>query len=245
MKFRFKDKTFSFPSTLSEITLGQKIEYENKYGKELDNKYKKIIGEEALNKSSKKNIDNDASLEKEKVLTPIQELELTELQIDIACKNFSFFTGIPLEDVKNINIDQVLNVYYSCFEQLNKEEDMKLEDKYLWNNEYWYLNDYKTNHTSDTTFNEFITAKQIVKNFYDLGEGKWDSLPYLCAIFLRKEGESFDEKLIVENSERIKLMYGLPLNIALSVAFFLSVSMIIYMNRLVYSMQQQEVRDQT
>lgn len=236
MKFKFQNKIYNLPTSLSQISLRQKIDYENKYGKELDGIYKKIVGEDALKKSAAQGVSAEQILKDENKLTPFQELELTEHQIDVAYKNFAFFSQIPLDDARNIEIDQVLNIYYSCYAQLYNEEYIP-EDKYLWNNEYWYIDTQELSHKSKTTFNEFVTAKQIVKSFYDLGEGKWDSLPYLCAIFLRKEGEKFEEDMI---DERAKLMYDLPLNIALGVAFFLSISMSIYMRHLQYSLQMSE-----
>lgn len=239
MKFKFQNKIYNFPTSLNQITLRQKIDYENQYGKELDQIYSQIVGEEILNQAKEKGVSAEQILKDENKLTLVQELDLTEHKIDLAYKNFSFFSGISLEEARRINIDKVLNIYYACFEQLYKQE-FKLEDKYLWNNEYWYIESSELSHTSTTTFNEFVTAKQIVKNFYDLGEGKWDSLPFLCAIFLRKEGEKFEENMIIEDSERVQLMYNLPLDIALSVAFFLSISMSIYMKDLQYSLLMSE-----
>lgn len=238
MKFLFQNKTYNFPTSLSQITLKQKIDYENTYGKELDEKYKKIVGEDIINQAVKNGVTVEQLLKEENKLTPLMELDLTEHVIETACKNFSFFSEISLDEVKNINIDQMLNVYYSCFHQLYNE-DRKLENRYLWKGEYWYIEKPELSHTSNTTFNEFITAKQIVKNSYELGEGKWESLPFLCAIFLRKEGESFNENMIIEGSERLKLMYELPLDIALGVAFFLSNSMSIYTKGLQFSPKTQ------
>lgn len=212
MKFHFNDKVYNFPTCLRDITLKQRIEFDNLYGKEIEETHKTIY-----------KANEDGSVE------VLDEMEATLFQLDIACKNFSFFSGIPLDDVRKLPMDQVLNVYHSCFAEILKEEqEIKLLDKYYWNDELWVLETPEINHESKMSFNEFVTAKQIVKTMHDLGSGQWDSLPSLCAIFLRKENEPFDEKFISGTTNRSKEMLELPLDIALCVAFFLQISMSMY-----------------
>jgi hypothetical protein len=79
-----------------------------------------------------------------------------------------------------------------------------------------------------------------VKALNELGKGIWESMPTLAAIFLQKEGETFSEELISGDSERIKLMYELPMDIALSVAFFLQSSMSLYTNNLASSILEEQ-----
>jgi hypothetical protein len=43
MQVQINDKTFTFPSSLSEFTLGQRIDFQEQYGNELDEMLKSII----------------------------------------------------------------------------------------------------------------------------------------------------------------------------------------------------------
>lgn len=212
MKFKFQDKTYRFPSALSEIKLRQRIEFNNLYGKEILKRQDEIFEK-----------DEEGNYK------PKDQTEAVLHVMDVACKNFSFFSGIPLEDVQQIPIEQVMNVYHSCFDVISKQEnEMKFSQKHYFKNELWTIESPEINYESKMTFNEFITAKQIVKTMADLGEGQWEALPSLCAIFLRKEDEAFDEKFISGQTSRVQDMMDLPLDIALNVAFFLGISMISY-----------------
>lgn len=204
MKFIFDHKTYNFPTSLRDITLKQRIEFDHLYGKEILSKQKEVL-------ESK------------------DELESTMFQMDVACKNFSFFSGIELEEVRKLPMNQVLSVYQACFEQIAKEEqELTLQQRFEWKDELWDLEAPELNHESKMTFNEFVTAKQIVKTMHDMGSGQWDALPSLCAIFLRKVDEPFDEKFISGSTDRTDEMMDLPLDIALSVGFFLRISMSTY-----------------
>lgn len=223
MEFIFQDKTYGFPTSLSAITLQQRIDFHEQYGKdisEIETGYSEIEG-------------------------GIDEIDLLEHQLSVACKSFSFFSGIPLEDVFKIPVSQVSNVYHACLKQLlEQQEDIALETKFLWGDDIWTLAHPDLTYQSELTFNEFITSKQIVKQMDSLGKGRWDALPFLCAIFLKKEGEQFDEAWVADGSERLELMKQLPLDIALSVGFFLNCSMSMYLHTSA-SLEAEAVKDQT
>jgi hypothetical protein len=93
------------------------------------------------------------------------------------------------------------------------------------------------------SLNEFLHAKEIVRQLVSVGSGNWEPLPYLCAIYLRKKGEPFTEELVTEGSERIELMKTLPLDIALSVGFFLTDTMSLYLKTSQSSNQAEEAKD--
>lgn len=204
MKFNFQNKEYNFPASLSDISLGQRIEFNNLYGKEM--------------------------MEKQNTIDSTDEVALVENHLEMACKSFSFFSGIALDEVFKIPMNQVLNVFENCLKSLlEQQEEMELAVELFWNDAIWVLVQPELNYQSEMTFNEFLTSKQIVKSMVDMGNGQWEVLPYLCAIFLKKENEAFDESWLAQGNERIELMKSLPLDIALQVGFFLRSSMNLFL----------------
>jgi hypothetical protein len=204
MKFQFQNKEYNFPASLSDISLGQRIDFNDLYGKEM--------------------------MEKQNTIDSTDEVYLLENHLEMACKSFSFFSGIALDEVFKIPMNQVLNVFENCLKSLLEQQgEMELTVEFFWNDAIWIIEQPKLNYQSEMTFNEFLTSKQIVKSMVDLGNGQWEVLPYLCAIFLKKENEAFDEAWLSEDNERIELMKSLPLDIALQVGFFLSSSMNLFL----------------
>lgn len=229
MQFKYKNKKYSFPTSLIDVTLGQRIEFEKVHGTVIAEMQKEVY-----------KVDEKG----EKL--PADEVEVMLLNIQIANRNFSFFTGIPLEEVeKNIPIETVISIYHSCFEILYQEQDnIELEAEYLFNEEFWKIEKPELSYQSELTFNELICSKQIVKQMHDMGAGNWESMPFLAAIFLKREGEVFDESWLNPEGERIKLMYELPMNIAVSVGFFLAVSTSLFLTTSQYSEEEVAQKDQ-
>lgn len=225
MKFIFQKKAYEFPTSLSSITLRQRIDFNTQYGRDLFEERVKLleIEEESEEKDSK----------------------LTELYLMTACKTFSFFSGIPLEDVVKIPINQVMNVYENCMKGLlDQQEDIELQNEFVWNDEIWILGAPELTYQSNLSFNQFLTSKQIAKALHDMGLGMWETLPKLCAIFLKKDGEEFDEAWIADGNERHELMLDLPLDIALQVGFFLKSSMISFSQTFQSSPEEEMEKDQ-
>jgi hypothetical protein len=219
MKFTFQQKEYAFPTSLSQITLGERIAFYRQY--EID-----IAAEVA--DTPEANPEQD-------------ELALVELNLDKACKAFSFFSKIPLEDVQAIPVTQVLNVYLNCLKQIVQQQDeIDLQTEYEWNGELWYLEHPVLTYQSAMSFNEFVSAKQIMKQMQNLKAGLWEALPYLCAVFLRRYNEPFQEKFVAPDNERLAMMNNLPLDIALSVGFFLNDSMNTFLSTFLSSAAGQE-----
>ena len=225
MKFMYKDSEYDVPTSLSQIKLRQKIEFDNLYGERIEALKNEVFGDE--NKE-------------------VSDLDSMLLTFSVAAMNFSFFTGISLEEVEqNIAVDDVLNIYYSCFYQLfQQEEELELQPEYLWKDEFWKLESPELTFESKITFNEFITSKQIVKEMSELASGHWESLPYLACVYLKREDESFEEKWLAPGSERMEMMLDLPMDIAVAVAFFLQSSMSMYLKTLAYSQEEEAEKDQ-
>lgn len=229
MQFTYQNNKYSFPTTLRDITLSQRIQFDKVHGTAINDLQNVVFKQ------------NDAG---ENI--PADELDELLFNIEVANRNFSFFTGIPLDEVeKNIPIETVLNIYHACFQQLyQQQESIKLEEEYLWNDEFWRIEKPELTYQSEITFNELIVSKQIVKQMHDLGAGQWESMPYLASIFLKRENELFDEKWMLPESERIKMMYELPMDIAIAVGFFLAISTSLYIKTSQYSQEEELEKDQ-
>lgn len=210
MKLLVNDIEKNIPFELAGITLGQFIEYYDKYGRELDVKLDELIGK-------------TYESQEEKELN--QELDINT-HIDEECIAWvSYWTGFSFEDIKDKpDILPVLSEYRKFREKLKQSEDLAktLSGLIEWDGDKWEVQDYTVNPSSSMTFNEIITSKEIIRQIHALGKKKWDALPYLCAIFLRKVDEPFSDDFLKDGSERMKLMQSLPMNYAIQVAFFLS-----------------------
>lgn len=208
----------TIPSSLSEITLGQKIEFQRKYGNIHDEKLKSIL---------------EIKDEFEK------ELELTQFQVEQMFDTFAFFAGVEPQALRESEfVDAVANIYYSCLSELNIEQNIvEPLREFVWKGEMWYLDAPSLKHGDKMTFGEVIDSKQVIQNMIGFGANKWECLVPLASIFLRKKDEAYQESFLYENSERQNLMYGLPFDIALHVAFFLKGSMSLYMKNSRYFTQ--------
>lgn len=224
MKVTINEQEYDIPASLAAVTLQQRIDYENQYGKDLRKQLAKIL-----------EIKNGH----------LQELEFSLYHCELACKTLSFFAGIPLETVNNTYINDVLSVYHSVMKSYTEEYDFtstefQLENEFGWKDELWTIAGPVLNPDSKMTFGELITAKQAVQNMMQLGDEKWESLLPLCCIYFRKKGEAFNEEFLNETGERYLLMKSLPLNYALHIAFFLIGSMDSWLKTFQYSRNQED-----
>lgn len=208
----------TLPTSLSEMTLGQRIDFYEQHGRELDEMADSIA-------------NMPDSTEK--------ELEIAHLQMEKMFRTFAFFTGTNAEQIKQSEfVDKVANIYYASLSTLlEDEEEIEPQQSFIWKGEHWELHEPELKHGSTMTFGEIIDAKQMVQNMADLGRGKWESLQKLCAVFLRKKGEPYHESFLYDGSDRLLLMRDLPMDIALQVGFFLLGSMSLFINTFRFSTQ--------
>ncbi|HTE33022.1 MAG TPA: hypothetical protein VK666_21715 [Chryseolinea sp.] len=216
MRILINDKEVVFPSSLSEITLGQRIAFQQQHGNDLDKMAKSIM---------------------EMKEGPLQDLEVMEFNFEKMFRTFAFFAGTTVEAIKESKfIDDVASIYYSCLAVLFDEEAaLDYQTEFIWEGETWVLGSAELNQASKKKFAEFVDAKQIVKDLVHLGQSKWEYMLPLCAIYLRRKDEPYSEDLVYEGSDRQELMKSLPMNIAMQVGFFLTASMNISMNILKFS----------
>lgn len=205
MKIILNGKQVTIPSSLSEITIGQRIDFHNQHGQLLDQMLESIL-----------------KMEDE----IFRDLELLQWQNEKMYRTFAFFAGTTPEALKESKfIDEIATIYNSSLAVLlEDEQNLELQREFVWKGEQWVIAhpELKQGHTM--TFGELIDAKQTIQDIVQLGRGKWEYMVRLCAIYLRKKGEPYSEEFLYEDSERLKLMHELPMNIAMQVGFFLSVS---------------------
>lgn len=199
------------PSSLREITLKQRIDFQNEHGNILDEMLKSILEIKD---------DND------------RELELLQFQFEKMYRTFAFFAGTTPEAVKESeHLDHIANIYFSCLQVLTEQEnELTLEHEFVWNSEEWLLQAPELKNGDKMTFGELIDSKQIVQDMMRLGKSQWEAMLPLCAIYLRKKDEVYQENFLYDDSDRLKLMESLPMDIALQVGFFLSSSLNMYRN---------------
>lgn len=213
MRITVNDIEVIIPSSLSEMTLGQRIDFQIEHGNELDEMVKSIM---AIKDEQEK------------------ELETIEFFFEKMFRTFAFFAGTTVEAVKESSfIDEISSIYHSSMAVLFEEEQsLEVQRFHYFKNEQWELQPPQLKNGDRMSFGEFIDSKQLVKDMVELGKGKWEYLLPLCAVYLRKKDELYDESFLYEGSERLTLMRDLPMDIAMQVGFFLSSTQNIYMNTL-------------
>lgn len=220
MRVTINSKEIIIPSSLSEFTLGQRIEFHNQHGRLLDEM-----------------LDSILQMEDEY----FRELELVQWRSEKMYRTFAFFANTTVEALKeSAFVDEVARIYYASLAVLlEEEENLELQLEFNWKGEDWELAPPEFTRNTKIKFGELIDAKQIIKDMIEMGRGKWEYMVKLCAIFFRKKGEPYDESFVEEDSDRLKLMHELPMNIALQVGFFLSGLINISMTHLTFSANQE------
>jgi len=236
MEVIVNDIKHDVPFVLSDITLGKYIEYYDMYGRDLDAQLDAIL---------KKDYKKELAEKFEEVTETDVELYL-QMDIDAHVDNealawYSFFTGCDLYEVRDKPFIAPVLSQYRVFRFLLKES-MEQANAFPfeieWNDELWAIQNFTVNPASEMTFNEIITSKEVMRQIHSISKGKWDAMPYLCAIFLRKKGEAFSDEFIHEESDRLKAMNDLTMDHAMMVAFFLTNCVSIWSNTLAYSEDQ-------
>lgn len=209
MKVSINNNWVTVPSSISEITLKQKIDFQATHGLELDAMLKSIL-------EMPEGID--------------RELETTQFQFEQMFRTFAFFTNCSVEALKESEfIDKIAAIYFANLAGLNQQEaEMEAVTEFTWQNEVWVIDHPILKNGDRMTFGEFIDAKQIIQDMAGLGKNRWECLLPLCAIFLRKKDEPYEQSFLYEGSDRLKLMENLPLDIAMQVGFFLKASLNMY-----------------
>jgi hypothetical protein len=197
------DQPILIPQSLDEFTLGERARFQREHGIEL---FKLLQQAQAIKDKADK------------------EIFEVHYMYESMFRAFSFFTGVDIDVLKQCDfVDEIARCYHNWIKPLfNEDTGAELKRSFSWLDEEWTLPDPELTQGSPMTFGEFIDAKQFVKNIADDGGSKWDYLPAIATIYLRKKGEKYSEHFLYEDSERLRAMEKLPMSIAVQVGFFLS-----------------------
>lgn len=219
------------PSDLSQITLGQYIEFYDTFGAQLDEDLRNIDDYYTVNE----HYNYEEEVEETEDL---KRIKLDGHTANCASKWFTFWSGCDFEEWKD-SVDFIPVVYqYELIRGLI-EASLATEHSFPlsigWNGEQWAIQNYCIDPESNMTFEEFRCSMELRRQLASIGKTKWHALPYLCCIFLRKVGERYADELVNEDGERFKLMLELPMSEALKVSFFLKSCMHTYLTTSHYS----------
>ena len=219
MTLEINGVSHTIPTTVSEITLGQFVDYHNKYGKEFDEKFQTLID------------SKEDELEKEFGLYDLMDRE--------ALSWFSYFTGHDFFNSTDVDLTALISAYYTMRQELKDSESVAIEFPIvaMIEGEEYTIKDYKLEADSTMTFGELLTGKEVIRQIVKLGNSKWEALLYLCAIYLRKKDEAFSDGLV---KTRLSVMRNLSLQDALKVSFFLTSSINTFKKRFLYLEPEEE-----
>jgi hypothetical protein len=201
MIITINDNQVAIPSSKDEFTLGQRIAYDREHGSLLNQMMESIT---AMEDETEKRI------------------ELMEFHFEKMFRVFSFFTGIPVDVLKESDfIEQVAEIYHMVLMPvIDYAEPKESQKEFLFDNDTWILPAAELKHGDKTSFGEIIDCKQRVCDMAEMELPLSEMLLPVSAIYLRKKDEDYQEEFLFEGSERLALMEKLPMSIVEHVAFF-------------------------
>lgn len=191
---------------LSEITLGQYIDFYNQWGREHNSRW---AGIQAMQDGDERND------------------KYTEYDVDVALQTHSFYTGIPFEELYK----DVVVIYSKQNEifasQVIEESSLEYKGVFDWNGEKWAIQPL-FGYTPKMTHEQFEISQDVALIYSDFMDGVIESLLYLCASYFRKVGEKYSSDFGSLGNERAELMRQLPLSHALRVKKYMVESLAAY-----------------
>ncbi len=189
---------FTYPSCLSELTLGTWIDFTNTC-KDVDANFAAIMAKPDTNR---------------------KVIELSANRIERAYTTLAFFAQKDLSEVKDeYYVEDAVLLYEERIAKIF-EVIPKVEWPYQWNNAAWLLPFPFLTASSTMSFGEFIDSKVLSQNAEALEQSKWELLQYICAIFLRHIDEPYNEAFVDESNGRYQSMRVLPMHIAVAAMNF-------------------------
>jgi len=213
--FEFGSASYPMPTSLTEITFQQFLDYYNLYGADL----------------SKRRLELQALPEGDE-----RGLHERMLFIDEAYCYVSAFTGIPLTDLQEgIDLNAVLNVYWqSEIVLINEERSIPIEEVYYWSSEAWKIQPPTRSVSSDgATRQEFVDSMTLARYMINYVEkSDWSNvLPLLCAYF-RIEDEPYTSDLIEPDGPRWTLLKTLPMDYVMGTLYYLMDTLVLFSQNL-------------
>lgn len=224
------DNSYTLPDSLAEITLDKHMQWSATYGFTL--KY------QAFNAAAR-------FLEK---ITDIEELNINRTRQELLAMRMlqqsagtgnlnyvvlameriymgvAYYTGITYELIKNEDIDNLASGYALSAIQAAVEEiavDLTGET-IIWDGDEWEINLPEASVGDPISKYEFGIHLLNARYMIDIINGDWQGAKSVCAAYLRKTGEDFDQSLY---ESRLEVMAELPLNIAFGVIQYLAANL--------------------
>jgi hypothetical protein len=212
-----------FPSSLADITIGQRIAFHEQYGQAFEKQLQEII---AMPEGWQKT------------------LSFSLYQDSLSAAFVGFFLGV--DDVRGLPADAVLSIYSVVYSALQEqEESLQPATSFVWNDREWVLAAPVLSAGSSIQFGELIDAKQIIKDIAEDKGTRWHLLHRVACIFLRQPTEQYEQAYSEPGSVRFELMKGLPLDIAFQVGFFLTSWISSFKTTSLFSNQDEEAEAAT
>jgi len=185
-------KNISLPQSTSEITLGRWIDFTDSEGSTaIDAQLK-----EATELKGKR-----------------KDVRLTSIFVEQAYNTLAFFNGMPVEVLhKGVTVEGATELYtpFSKMVHTMQKVDIGL----------WKLPAPVLSPQSDITFGQFIDSKIITQALNQQSQSKWRLLQYVCAIYLLRPDEKYNESFADDTSARFTYMSQLTLDKAITVMLF-------------------------
>lgn len=208
MKITINDREHDVPFFLKYITMGQWISYYKQFGKQLQGQYKAVETKDYANLGSADQIE------------VLKTADLHEVEEAEALGWFSFWTGFDLTSIENEDWKAQLATRFRVMrEGLTDVSELILDltAPIEFAGELWSVQ----NHDLNESIEGRQLTRQIVLHLHHLKKGRWNALPFLCAVYFRKVGEPFDKAFIDPDGERHQLLESLPMHIGQSIALML------------------------
>ena len=187
-------------SSIKHIKLSQWVEYQNRYGQALDDRFAELM-------------KLPQSKEREDLLLIYN--------VDYHQQNYAFYTGTSLDIVRSLKVYDICEMQGRAFIEMKKEElALDIKAVFEWKGEKWRIEPVFTK-SGQLTKKQYDIVTDIALVFSDLQDGKHEALYELCAIYLRHIDEPYTADLL---EARKALMKELPLNIALCVKIYIETS---------------------
>jgi hypothetical protein len=215
--------TFSFPQTLSDITLGQYIDFMTFVE---PTKPSELI---AIENASQANNEAETEQEKEKAAVDLELAVNACNDIVMYRKVYPYFARVVAHFAKGIteaeiiggknqgdgmNIGNLEYLYTSIVKMLNSYEEPEYTNVILVDDELWYL---PMRYMEKSTLIEYAESSQFEANLKDVQDGNWKALAKIMCVLVRKDGEQYSDKLL----KREEMFLSWTLENCLKVAFFL------------------------
>ena len=204
------NKQITVPDDPSAVSLRERIEYDELIGNDINERIKQCQEE------VKKKDDDPTKMTEEQVNEQLDVISLDRIRMTI-----EHFSDMTIEEVNDLPAEEQIMLFQK---HLVEFIDLPLERDdtrvHMVKDQLFWLPDTELHPTTEITFNEFITAKEITRNLNSCASEKLQAIALLGTIFFRPVDQKFDESLMDPTSDKSDFILDLPLNIAMQIGLW-------------------------